>query len=378
MSSSIISHTRTESPNPMLKRAFSLPITQTAWREERRGPPTHCLEQKKVPVMHDLAPGELLVKVEAAALNPVGYKLMQMLPNTLAKRPHTAESDFTGIVVATQGTTGFSQGEPVCGWISQSMSQITSQGALCEYVRVRGDHVIHRPENLTPVQAAGVCLAGLSAYQLLVHDAKVKKGDRILINNGSGGVGTFAIQIAKALGCHVTSSASSSSAEFVRKVGADQIIDYQVEPLSQSLANSPPLVPFDAVIDCYGLDSNFYGNSDKYLKADGVFASVAPATGSLLATASAGAHLFSQAWKPAWLGGNTRKFSLLNLQNSKEDLRALQALIASGKVIPVVDSVYKFDDALLAYDKLMSGRAKGKVVVVINAELYLESKASPS
>lgn len=104
-----------------------------------------------------------------------------------------------------------------------AMSQITSQGALCEYVRVRGDHVIHRPPNLTPLQGAGVCLAGLSAYQLLFHDAKVKKGDRILINNGSGGVGTFAIQIAKAHGCHVTTSASSNSYDLVKKLGADQV-----------------------------------------------------------------------------------------------------------------------------------------------------------
>lgn len=122
-------------PSAMLKRAFSLPISQMAWREVRRGPPAQALEQLKVPVMHDLAPGELLVRVEAAALNPMyayshyvhlvsnmcrsGYKLMQMLPNVMAKRPHTAESDFTGVVVATQGVTGFEDGEPVCGWISQ-------------------------------------------------------------------------------------------------------------------------------------------------------------------------------------------------------------------------------------------------------------------
>ena len=103
------------------------------------------------------------------------------------------------------------------------MSQITSQGALCEYVRVRSDHVIRRPPNLTPVQAAGVCLAGLSAYQLLFHDANIKKGDRILINNGSGGVGSFAIQLAKAHGCHVTSSASSKNYDFVKQLGADQV-----------------------------------------------------------------------------------------------------------------------------------------------------------
>jgi len=165
---------------------------------------------------------------------------MQMLPNALAKRPHTAESDFTGIVVATQGVTGFSNGDAVCGWISQrervdgycmasvliqstAMSQITSQGALCEYVRVRSDHVVRRPPNITPVQAAGVCMSGLAAWQLLFEDAKIKKGDNVLINNGSGGIGTFAIQIAKAYDCYVTASASSSNYEFVKKLGADEV-----------------------------------------------------------------------------------------------------------------------------------------------------------
>lgn len=103
------------------------------------------------------------------------------------------------------------------------MAQITSQGALCEYVRVRADHVIPRPPNITPVQAAGVCLAGLSAWKLLFDDANVKEGQRIFINNASGGVGSFAVQIAKEKGCHVTATASSASAEFVKKLGADVV-----------------------------------------------------------------------------------------------------------------------------------------------------------
>lgn len=96
-----------------------------------------------------------------------------------------------------------------------------------------------------------------------------------------------------------------------------QVIDYQVEPVSQRLANNPPLIGFDAIIDCHGLDSNFYGNCDKYLKRDGVFASVAPATGSLLATAKAGANLFSHAWRPTWLGGNTRNFRYVSRIESR-------------------------------------------------------------
>jgi NADPH:quinone reductase-like Zn-dependent oxidoreductase len=103
---------------------------------------------------------------------------------------------------------------------------MTSQGALCEYVRVRADHVIPRPVNITPVQGAGVCLAGLSAWKLLFHDAKVTEGQRILIYNASGGVGSFAVQIAKATGCHVTATASVDSADFVKKLGADVVRPY--------------------------------------------------------------------------------------------------------------------------------------------------------
>jgi NADPH:quinone reductase-like Zn-dependent oxidoreductase len=101
------------------------------------------------------------------------------------------------------------------------MSQITSQGALCEFVRVRSDHVIHRPPNITPTQGAGVCLAGLSAWKLLFEDAKVQPGHRILIYNGSGGVGMLAIQIAKAHGCHVTATASPRNFDLMKKLGAD-------------------------------------------------------------------------------------------------------------------------------------------------------------
>jgi NADPH:quinone reductase-like Zn-dependent oxidoreductase len=103
------------------------------------------------------------------------------------------------------------------------MSQITSQGALCEFVRVRSDHVIHRPSNITPIQGAGVCLAGLSAWKLLFEDAKVQPGHRILIYNGSGGVGMLAIQIAKAHGCHVTATASPRNFDLMKKLGADNV-----------------------------------------------------------------------------------------------------------------------------------------------------------
>lgn len=184
---------------------------------------------------------------------------MQMLPNTIAKRPHTAESDFTGTVVAQQGVTGFKEGEEVCGWISQrpfcTLSYVTraySQGSdvsnhqsrsfvsICSSsVRSRcvkvvwiwacpyGYIVFHKPSNISIPQAAGICLAGLSAWLLLFENAHIKEGHHILINNSTGGVGTFAVQIAKAYGCHVTATASSRNHEFVRQLGADAVWLYQ-------------------------------------------------------------------------------------------------------------------------------------------------------
>jgi NADPH:quinone reductase-like Zn-dependent oxidoreductase len=186
------------------------------------------------------------------------------------------------------------------------MSQITSQGSLCEYVRVRADHVIRRPPNISIIQGAGICLAGLSAWFLLFNDAKIKAGDRILINNGSGGVGTFAIQLAKVHGCHVTATSSPDNHDFLRVIGADIVLDYH--NLAQNLSANPPAALFDAIVDCYGLQSELYANCEHYLKPEGIFASVAPAAESLLDTAKAGAGIFSQAWRPSWLGGNSQKF----------------------------------------------------------------------
>lgn len=186
------------------------------------------------------------------------------------------------------------------------MSQITSQGSLCEYVRVRADHVIRRPQNISIIQGAGICLAGLSAWLLLFNDAKIKAGDRILINNGSGGVGTFAMQLAKVHGCHVTATSSPDNHDFLRELGADVVLDYN--NLAQNLSANPPTPLFDAIVDCYGLQNDLYAKCEYYLNTEGIFASVAPAAGSLLDTARAGVGIFSQAWRPSWLGGNSRKF----------------------------------------------------------------------
>lgn len=179
---------------------------------------------------------------------------------------------------------------------------------------MRADHVIRRPSNISITQGAGICLAGLSAWLLLFNDTKIKAGDRILINNGGGGVGTFAIQIAKIHGCHVTATSSPPNHDFLRDLGADIVMDYS--DLPNNLTANPPSPQFDAIVDCYGLDNELYTKCEAYLKPDGIFASVAPAAGSLLDTAKAGIGIFGQAWRPSWLGGPPRKFRYASPHNA--------------------------------------------------------------
>lgn len=251
---------------------------------------------------------------------------MQILPNAMAGRPRTTESDFTGVIIANQGFTGFEVGDTVCGWIppgilillllitisqqlSVEMSQKTGQGALSQFVRIRSDHIIKRPENINIIQGAGVCMAGLCAWQLLFNHAKITAGQSILINGGSGSIGTFAIQIAKANGCIVTATTSTGNMDFVKGLGADNVLDYtKCESIPIFLEENPPDPPFDAIIDCVANNNEFYTKCQAYLKEDGVLASVAPVEDKLLGTAAASATLLGHVLRPKWLGGIGRRF----------------------------------------------------------------------
>jgi NADPH:quinone reductase-like Zn-dependent oxidoreductase len=164
---------------------------------------------------------------------------MKSMPNLFAKRPHVAENDFSGVVVDSNGTH-FSSGDNVYGWIPVSKSTHyhvlkfnstlpsglqfeTRQGALAEYICVPADYFVIRPSNITPVQAAGINLAGLTSYQALIHIGKLETGQTVFINGGSSAVGAFAIQIAKAKGARVVATASGKNEAFARKMGADEV-----------------------------------------------------------------------------------------------------------------------------------------------------------
>jgi len=295
---------------------------------------------------------------------------MMLLPNFLARRPLVAEHDFAGIIADANGSE-FTNGEPVFGYVSRQLNRSTREGALAEYLRVPSSHVVSRPSNVTATEAAGFTLAGQTAWQSLFKLAKLEAGQTVFINGGSSSVGAFAIQIAKAKGIKVVATASAKNEEFVRNLGADEFIDYTKEPLHQYLISHPPVPKFHAIIDAVALvDPSLYVHSPTYLAPSGIFISTGPFPRStkwpelsnLLQT------VVQTKLRPRWLGGIDRNYSIIMLANNKKDLENMRDLVAEGKLKPVVDSVFSFEDTLKAYERIMSYKAKGKVVVKVDPE----------
>ncbi|PPQ72092.1 hypothetical protein CVT24_008379 [Panaeolus cyanescens] len=351
---------------------MTIPDVQKAWVVVRSGKPAKAVVLKADwPVPKQLKQGEVLVKIQAAAFNPVGWKMMK-LPNIFSKRPHVAEHDISGVVVDANGTS-FSEGDNVFGLIPVNLQLKTRQGALAEYARIPADHLMLRPPNVTPVEASGLTLAGITSYQALFHIGKLEAHQTIFINGGSTSVGAFAIQLAKARGAKVVATASSRNEEFVRRMGADEFIDYTKEPLVPYLVKNPPPTKYNIIYDAVGLlDPSLFTSSSHYLAPNGIFISTGPLPKS--ATLSEIWNLFRTAGAmtiPSWLGNVNRKYSLVLLKHDANDWVEFQKLVAEGSVKPIVDSVYGFEDVMKGYERILSTRAAGKVLLVLQPSIML-------
>ncbi|KAL0947086.1 hypothetical protein HGRIS_013227 [Hohenbuehelia grisea] len=345
-----------------------VPSVQRAWVVVKRGHPSKALALKEdYPVQKTLRKGDVLLKIQAAALNPVGYKVMKMAPNFIAKRPAIAEYDLAGVVVDANGTE-FKEGDAVFGFISVAESLKTRQGSLAQYAAIPADHLVTRPENITPTEAAGITLAAQTAHEALFTHMKLEPGQTVFINGGSSAVGLFAIQIAKAKGLKVVATASGKNEELIRSMGVDEFIDYTKEPLHAHLIKNPPETKFHGILDAVGLvDPSLYTHSPAYLAPGCLFLSTGPLPRNW--SASEISQLLRYMWMaqvwPSWLGGIKRPWKVFNMANHKETLEDLRSLVADGKLKGVGDSVHPFSDVLKAYERMMSGRATGKIVVTV-------------
>ncbi|TFK93483.1 NAD-P-binding protein [Polyporus arcularius HHB13444] len=357
-----------ETPVATASETAKIPATQKSWRAVRAGEPEKALAlSDNTPVPSKLKKGEILVKVQAAALNPVGYKVLGFLPSFVLKRVNAYEFDFAGIVADANGTE-LKDGDEVVGTIPVPRTLSSGWGALAQYTKALASEVVPRPKNVTSTQAAGFGIAGLTAYQALEDVAKLEAGQSVFINGGSTAVGSFAIQLAKAKGAKVAASASGKNEQYVRDLGADEFFDYTKAPLHEQLAAADPNPKFHVFLEAVGiLDPTLFVQSPAYLAPGGVFISVGPQGKGI-------SNIASFAWKvllqPSFLGGTKRKWRLVSLKPTKKDWEAFTKLVEEGKVKPLVDSVFAFEDTLKAYERIRTGRATGKVVVKVdpNAE----------
>jgi len=298
---------------------------------------------------------DVLIEVKAAAINPIDKSiilgnLQGMLPIPF---PSTSAYDVSGIVVEKGNeVSNFEVGDLVYSRVPQEQ-----MGTLAEFVAVTSAAVSKKPGNISFEEAASLPLAGLTALQSLEY-AGIKENDKVLIHAGSGGVGSLAIQHAKAKGAYVYTTTSTRNVEWVKGLGADRVIDYKTEDYKKIAED------VDIVFDTLG--QNYSIESFEVVKTGGIVVSV---VGPL---DEASAKMFGMAdYKlPEELANASSKknaeYKFIFMHPNGAHLDEIKSMVEDEKIKPIIDKVYSFSEGVDAFTHLASGRAKGKIVVKIN------------
>lgn len=300
---------------------------------------------------------QILVRVISASLNPADYKVPELtsLTRVVIPTPATPGMDFCGqVVVAASAVKELRRGQLVYG----SIGAPAQFGALGEYLVCSARSTAPLPEGLAPDDAAAVGVAGQTAYQSV--KPYVSAGDRVFINGGSGGCGVFAIQIAKLLGCHITTTCSARNVELCKELGADEVIDYEAQDVLGVLKGKGQV--FSLVVDHVGAPDALYRECDAFLLPGKAFVQV----GSTSLLSSSILSFADRLVRPGFLGGGKRKYDILMFKNRREDLVQIGEWIQQGKIKVVIDSTFAFEDAVQAFEKLRSHRARGKIIIHVS------------
>ncbi|MES5927792.1 MULTISPECIES: NADP-dependent oxidoreductase [Bacillus] len=304
---------------------------------------------------------EVLAEIHAASINPIDFKIRDGKVKLLLKykMPLILGNDFSGVIVKV-GTkvTQFKVGDEI-----YARPRKDKIGTFAEYIAIHEDDIALKPKNLTFEEAASIPLVGLTSYQALHDIMQLQKGQKILIHAGSGGVGTFAIQLAKIMGATVATTASEAGENLVKSLGADEIINYKKEKFEDILKN------YDAVFDTLGgttLEKSF-----DIIKSEGNIVSVSGMPnarfGKEFGSGFFKTLLFSLASKKltALEKKHNAQYSFLFMKPSGDQLRIIAKYIESGQIKPIIDRIFPFEDTQKAMEYSESGRAKGKIIVKI-------------
>src|SRR5216117_3586933 len=310
------------------------------------------LDQIEKPVPKD---DEVLVRVRAASVNPYDWHFIEGTPYLMRamgvglRKPKDTRLgvDFAGTVEAVgKNVTQFKPGDEVFGGRA---------GAFAEYVCPRADRAVAlKPANITFEQAASVNIAGITALQALRDKGKVQSGQKVLINGASGGVGTFAVQIAKSLGADVTGVCSTRNVDLVRSIGADHVIDYTKEDFTKGEQR------YDVILD--NVPNHSLSECRRILNPNGKYVMI----GGGGPNDSRWIGPFGRVIHTLLLSPFvSQKMGMMMADPSQKDLAILGDLVQSGKVKPVIDRTYKLSEVPAAIAYLEEGHARGKVVITV-------------
>jgi len=316
-------------------------------QDEYGSPDVLALQEIDKPEIGD---GDVLVRVHAAGINIGDWHVMRGMPKIMRpvfglRRPkdRVPGTDIAGTVEAVgKDVKQFQPGDEVFGWC---------KGAFAEYACAGADDLLPKPADLTFEQAAALGGSAFTALQALRDHGKVQPGQKVLITGASGGVGTFAVQIAQSLGAEVTGVCSTRNIDMVKSIGADHVIDYTTDDFTRGEQR------YDLILDMVGNHS--FSDTRRALTPDGALLSTgAPVEG--------------------WIGGLSHfvKANVVSLfvhqqarpfvaTNTKEDLATLKELAEAGRVTPVIDKTYPLNEAADAMAHVGEGHAQGKTVITV-------------
>lgn len=303
---------------------------------------TDQLELSEVPIPEP-GTGEVLVKVKAISINPVDWKTRQgkgIYGRLKELGPLILGWDISGVVERVgEGVEPFKAGDPVFGMVN-----FPGHGkCYAEYVAVPAAQLALKPDSVSHQQAAAATLAALTAWQVLVHKAKLQAGQKVLIHAAAGGVGHYAVQIAKHLGAYVIGSSSPAKKEFVMHLGADEHLDYQAKRFEEAVRDA------DLVLDAVGGET-FLRSLDA-VKPGGLVISIPSGLPAEVAEAAKQKGVMAAA---------------MLVESSGTDMQAIASLLSQGKLRSHIDAVYSFNQLGEAHQELEKGRTSGKIIVSLD------------
>ncbi len=316
-------------------RPFRIVTVKAARYSSHGGPEVIKIEEIADPTPES---SQVFVENYAASINPFDYKVRSgMIPGMPSEFPLTIGGDFSGRIVSVgDKVTEFTVGDEIYGQASVFGG---ASGSIAENLVANPGSIYLKPENTDFYEAASLPLVGASAIQAIEDHIHLKKGQKILIQGGSGGIGSIAIQIAKKIGAYIVTTVSTDNVEFAKSLGADRIIDYKKEDFSEILTD------LDAVFDASGkkLDERSF----KIVRS--------------------GAIIVSMTSVPKELGSNTKEISVIsqNSQVTSDRLKRLKKYVEENDVKPQIDRRFQLDDASDAYRYHEQDHPRGKVVIKI-------------